>query len=217
MRISPLTNSTTCIITAPEGVNRDWLLRKLREEPDKIRTCPIYLFNTLCEKLDSNNEAIASEVFNTFEAQERKMDRFCGKARQPPAAEREAGCPNENAIYREHGTEIINLNFLNNNLMTLACTTEFELSALGFARTVMSRYRTLYMAPNPPNNLPRILDEELQVFENEIGALEAATRLRQSMRASAQQRAEHIFTSLETCFFIFSEISALKICYRSLL
>ncbi|KAI1288894.1 hypothetical protein F5Y03DRAFT_378894 [Xylaria venustula] len=149
-----------------------------------------------CEKLDYNNESLTSEVFGTFEEQETAMDMFCAKAKQFDAAEIDGKQPNENKIYREHAKTIIGLNFVNIKLMTLCSTADFELSALDFAKSVMARYNKLCAASNPANNLPRMSAEKLQAFDNEIESLQTATRWRQTIRASAQQRAEQMVALL---------------------
>ncbi|KAI0533215.1 hypothetical protein GGR58DRAFT_521893 [Xylaria digitata] len=196
MMISPHTNSTMCIITVPREGDREWLRTKISDHHHRIITCPVYLFNILCERLDYNNEIITSQVFSAFEEQEREMERFCGEARAFDAAGRDGRRPNENKMYEEHGKAIFKLNVVNNKLMTLGCTTDFELSVLGFAKSVMARYTKLCAASNQPNNLPRMSDDELQVFNNEIESLQTATLLRQTMRVSAQQRAEHMVSLL---------------------
>ncbi|KAI0459028.1 hypothetical protein F5B21DRAFT_456940 [Xylaria acuta] len=196
MRISPLTNSTMCIITVPREGDREWLRTKMSDHHHRIMACPVYLFNMLCERLDCNSEIITSEVLSAFEEQEREMEMFCGEAQALDAAERDGRQPNENKMYEEHGKAIFKLNVVNNKLMTLGCTTDFELSALGFAKSVMARYTKLCAASDPPNNLPRVSDEELQVFDNEIESFQTATRLRQTMRVSVQQRAEQMVSLL---------------------
>ncbi|KAI0428511.1 hypothetical protein F5Y09DRAFT_357698 [Xylaria sp. FL1042] len=197
MRISPLTNSAMCIITVPNEGERDWLRSKIADHHHRIMTCPVYLFNILCERLDYNNETITSEVFSAFEEQDREMEKFCGKAAQAfDAAERDGGQPNEKKMYKEHGKAIFKLNVINNKLMTLGYTADFELSALKFANSVMGRYNKLYAASNSSNDLPRMSDEQLQVFNDEIESLQTSTQLRQTMRASAQKRAEHMVSLL---------------------
>lgn len=146
----------------------------------KIMTCPVYLFNIIVERLDYNNEILSSEVFTEFEAQERQMDIFCRVARALDA---------KTKMYDKHRESIFKLNVVNRELMTLGCNNDFELSALGFAKSVMARYTKLCTASN---QLPRMSDEELQTFDNEIASLQATTQLRQANRASAQQRAEHM-------------------------
>ncbi|KAJ8133089.1 hypothetical protein O1611_g534 [Lasiodiplodia mahajangana] len=196
MRVCPLTNSTMCIITVPTEGDREWLRTKISDHHHEIMIFPAYLFNILCERLDYRNEIITSEVLSVFEEQENEMERFCGEARAFNSVKRGGRHPNENKIYEEHGKAIVKLNDVNNKLMTLGCTTDFELSALGFAQSIMDRYIKLCAASNPSNHLPRISDEQRQVFDNEIEALQTATRLRQTMRTSVQQRAEHMVSLL---------------------
>lgn len=145
-------------------------------------TCPVYLFNLLCKRLDYENEEIASKVLSTFELQETEMEKYCGNVE----------AINKKNMYEEHKNAIIQLNKLNMDLMDLGCTTDFEFSALGFAESIMDRYKELYQAPNPPNNLPRISNEESRVFQDEIKSLQTATKLRQATRRHAQDRAEHM-------------------------
>ncbi|KAI0874933.1 hypothetical protein GGS24DRAFT_516130 [Hypoxylon argillaceum] len=186
MSISPRTNSTMCIITVPRERDREWLRTRMSHHQHKIMTCPVYLFNIIVERLDYNNEILSSEVFTEFEAQERQMDIFCRVARALDA---------KTKMYDKHRESIFKLNVVNRELMTLGCNNDFELSALGFAKSVMARYTKLCTASN---QLPRMSDEELQTFDNEIASLQATTQLRQANRASAQQRAEHMVSLLRT-------------------
>ncbi|KAI1421394.1 hypothetical protein F5Y12DRAFT_790031 [Xylaria sp. FL1777] len=198
MRISPRTNSTMCIITVPKEDDREWLRAKISARHQRIMTCPVYLFNILYEKLDYSNEIITSEVFSVFEELDIEMQKFCGRALSFNAPERDGKHPNENKMYEEHIKAIVELNKVSIKLMTLGCATDFELSALDFAKSIMTRYTKLCAASNPRNNLPRMSGEELQVFDNEIESLQTVTRLRQTMCASAQQRAGHMVSLLRT-------------------
>lgn len=196
MRIEPLTNSTTCIITVPRHHDREWLIEKLSRQHCRITTCPVYLFSLLCESLDHDNEKTTSAVLSTFEKQEKDMEKSCREVQVSVAADRDGRHPGENRMYEEHRNAIIQLNRLNMNLMTLGCTTDFELSALSFAKSVMARYIKLCSASNRPNNLPRVSDDERQDFNDEIESLQTATRLRQTTRTYAQDRAEHMVSLL---------------------
>ncbi|KAI0444556.1 hypothetical protein F4803DRAFT_572818 [Xylaria telfairii] len=195
MKIEPHTGSTMCIIIVPNEDDRKWLWTKISDHHRRIMTCPVYLFYILCERLEYSNENLTSQVFDVFEEQEREMENSCGEAKPFDNGETNGRHPNESKIYNKHGSAIIELNKVNNKLMTLCCTTDFELSVLGFAKSVISRYNTLCTA-SPANNLPRMSDEELQDFNDKIESLETTTRLRQTMRASAQQRASHMVSLL---------------------
>ncbi|KAK5634336.1 hypothetical protein RRF57_010050 [Xylaria bambusicola] len=186
MRIWPRTNSIMCIITVPTVDRISWLWGELTDHHPRIMTCPVYLFNILCKRLDCENEAISSTVLNTFEKQEREMQNFCRKIQTT----------NENKMYKEHRNAIIQLNTLNMDLMTLGCTTDFELSALTFAKSLMTRYTKLYESSNSPNSLPRMSDDELQDFNDEIESLQTSAQLRQTMRTHAQDRAERMVSLL---------------------
>lgn len=182
-----------CIITVPKESDREWLRKGLSDRHDSIMTCPIYLFHLLCDRLDCDNENIASIVLSTFEKQDKDMLKSCREVRALVAAERGGRHHhNEDKMYKAHKTAIIQLNTLNIELMTLGCTTGFELSALGFAKSVMARYSKLCAASNPPNNLPRMSDDALQVFDDEIESLQSSTRLRQGTRTYNQDRAQHM-------------------------
>lgn len=186
-----------CIITVPKESDREWLRKGLSDRHDSIMTCPIYLFHLLCDRLDCDNENIASIVLSTFEKQDKDMLKSCREVRALVAAERGGRHHhNEDKMYKAHKTAIIQLNTLNIELMTLGCTTGFELSALGFAKSVMARYSKLCAASNPPNNLPRMSDDALQVFDDEIESLQSSTRLRQGTRTYNQDRAQHMVSLL---------------------
>ncbi|KAF2972052.1 hypothetical protein GQX73_g1540 [Xylaria multiplex] len=144
----------------------------------------------LCERLDYSNETITSDIFKEFEELEVEMNKFCVEAQKFDSPEKYCKPPNEDEMYKEHMKAMFRFNVVNKGLMILECTIDFELSALGFAKSVMGRYTKLCAASNPPNNLPRMSDENLQVFDNKVESLQTAARLRQTMRASVQQRAE---------------------------
>ncbi|KAI0970099.1 hypothetical protein F4678DRAFT_462899 [Xylaria arbuscula] len=216
MIIWPPTNSTMCIITVPREPDREWLNDKMSGHRHSIMNCPVYLFNMLCEKLDNNNEELTFDVFSALEQQETVMEIYCAKTKESDAAEIDGRHPDENKIdgrqpdenkidgrhpdenkiYNAHVKTIIQINFVSIKLMTLCCTTDFELSALGFAKSVMTRYNKLCAASNPANNLPKMSAEKLQDFDNEIESLQTVTRRRQTIRASAQQRAEQMVALL---------------------
>ncbi|KAJ3564971.1 hypothetical protein NPX13_g7663 [Xylaria arbuscula] len=186
MRISPTTNSVMCIITVPTGEHMNWLRRELTGYHSTFMTCPINLFNLLCRRLDHENGLATSSVLSMFEQQEIEMDNSC----------RSIQANNDNKMYKKHRNVIIDLNKLNVALMTLGCTIDFELSALNFAKGIMDRYKKLYETSISPNNLPRISNEQDQIFNDEIESLETAARLRQDMRTYAQKRAEHMVSLL---------------------
>ncbi|KAI1115127.1 hypothetical protein F5Y14DRAFT_450488 [Nemania sp. NC0429] len=196
MRIEPLTNSTTCIIIVPEQGDITWLSTELGRQHRRITTCPVYLFNILCKILDNDNERTASTIFSTFKRQDSDMERFCRNIQAPDAGGTDGRQPGESQMYKDHKNAIIQLNHLNIHLMTLGCATDFESSALSFAKSVMARYIKLCAVPNRPNSLPRVSDEERQVFDDEIESLQTAARQRQAMRTYAKDRAEHMVSLL---------------------
>ena len=180
MRICVETNSATALVILEDENDIDSILQAVKARRHLISLCPLYFLIILCEDISKRNEGWREHLDLSLVQSEKHigMSDFEASALDGTNQEIQPATPFEKVIYGLH--------ILNTSLIWLSCTTNFELSALKFAQSMILLFEEARIECKKPQ-LSRMARELLL---QQIRYLESAAEMRQHQRNGLQQRAE---------------------------